>query len=134
MKAVLELEAIADDLYELQRMMRSGKVRSSYLSPSLELDLLRYGNKSLKPWVAKVTISAGRLEREFVRYQMKDYFRANSTGSRGVYLYYVLSDGLYEVNERVSKVRARRHFIYVKGDKIMDVATDEVLRWVVKSG
>jgi hypothetical protein len=133
MKAVLELEAIADDLYEFQRLMRQGKVRADMFSDAFQWQLVRYGNKKLKPWVAKITITIRGLQREFVRYQMKDYSHANSSGSRGVYIYYVLSDGLYEVNERVSKTRAERYFLRVEGDTKTRVPSEEILRWVIRS-
>lgn len=49
----------------------------------------------------------------------RDYSKANSVGSRGVYDYYILSPGLYEIFERISWSRSRHYFLYLheNGDK-----------------
>lgn len=84
-----------------------------------------------KPWVARIT---GRdpvygYARQFMRGQ-KDYSQANSIGSRGVYLYYALESGVYEVNRRVSWKRSRRYFIRVEDAQIAEIDEQEVGRWL----
>lgn len=129
MKTVVRLEAIADNLYEYERLRRAGRVTRS-LPWRTQLDVIRFARRDLRPWLARVRSidAAGRVDREFVRYQTKDYSQANSQGSRGVYLYYTLSDGLYEVNERTSWTRARRYFLRVENGKSSEISREEAVR------
>lgn len=133
MKAVLKLELIADNLYQFQYLRRQGKV-SRDASWHQEINLIRFGNKKLKPWVARVNAGPnGQMEREFQRPQLKDYSQANSSGSRGIFAYYTLSDGMYEVNERTSWSKARRYFIRVVEDTITEIPKEEVLACLSES-
>lgn len=127
MKAVLRLELIADNLYEYARLKRAGRITRP-LRFRQEVDVIRFARRELRPWVARVlgADAAGRLQREFVRYQTKDFTSANREGSRGVYVYYTLSPGIYEVNERVAWERARRYFVRVDGATITEIPREEV--------
>lgn len=72
----------------------------------------------------------GRIERRFVK-GMKTYAEANSTGSRGVYLYFVLSEGpLYEIFDRPGWGKTRRRFARVIDGALHDVSTEDALQWV----
>lgn len=88
--------------------------------------------KSAKPWVARIT---GRdpkygFARQFVRGQI-DYSQANSKGSRGVYLYFTLSPGVYEVYARLSWKRSKRYFVRANDDGTKDeISKEEVLAWL----
>lgn len=70
--------------------------------------------------------------REFVRGQA-DWSCAKMTGSRGIFVYYALTDGIYEVNKRVSWKHVRRYFICVEGAEITEISREEVLQ-CLKSG
>lgn len=85
------------------------------------------GRPSPGPWVAEVTgkYPSGKLQRLFVR-SHRDYSRANSKGSRGVYLWFVIeSDKLYEVHERVSWKNTRNYFCCVTEQGDIYVLTDQ---------
>jgi hypothetical protein len=104
LKAVLELELIGD---------------SDPLAP-----------RAVRPWVARILglDEHTGLQREFLRRYQKDYSRANSIGSRGVYAYYVLDPGLYEVSRRVSWSQTERYFACVDGATITRISREEVVR------
>ena len=130
MRAVLKLELIADNLYQYQRIIRQNPKLKREMSLRQEMDLMRFSHKSLKPWVARITgITNLGFVREFVSCT-KDYSDANSIGSRGVYAYYILRDGVYEVNERLNWKRARRYFIRVQREAFSEISREEVLRWL----
>lgn len=70
-------------------------------------------------------------DREFLRGR-KDYSKANSIGSRGVYLWYILESGrYYEVKERTSWSGSDRYFVKVTmGGDIERVSKSEVEHWL----
>lgn len=82
-----------------------------------------------KPWVARLLGMDDKFgfKREFVNGQ-RDYSNASGTGARGIYAYYPLKDGIYEVNERTSWKSVRRYFIRVQGTIITEISREEVLR------
>jgi hypothetical protein len=127
-KAVLELEVIGDDMFIFQAFRRRGQT-VRHLSLKQEIDLIKYGDHHLKPWVARITGLDEKFgfKREFLRYDQKDYSRANSVGSRGVYQYYVLSDGLYEVNRRTGWRSLHRYFMRVDGERMTELGREEVI-------
>lgn len=84
-------------------------------------------------WVARIV---GRdqkycYEREFLSGKT-DYRNANSIGSRGVFIYYLLESGqLYEVRHPVTWNRYRRYFCTVSDDgEIIEVSKELVEKWV----
>lgn len=80
-------------------------------------------------WVARLMGLDERygFKREFVRGQA-DWSCAKMTGSRGIFVYYALTTGLYEVNERVSWKHVRRYFIRVEDAQYSEISKDEVLK------
>lgn len=128
MKATLSLEFIgADSADWLNAMTR----QFNQVAPGLG-DLM-IGRAKNSPWVAEIL---GRhphfkLDRRFLK-SNRDYSRANSKGSRGVYLWYVLeSDHLYEVNARVSWKNSNRYFCSVTEDgDIYTLNDEEVEEWL----
>ncbi len=100
----VKLEAIGDDFY-------------SYFRTS-----------GHKPWVARLSLDGhGRFQREFVRCR-KDYRKANAIGSRGVYCYYHLRDGIYEINSPESWSRCRRYFVKVSDGVLSEISRKEAIR------
>lgn len=67
-----------------------------------------------KPWVARLTGLDDRygFAREFVNGE-RDYSRGKEHHTRGVYLYFFLPPGLYEVFRPVSWRKSERYFIRV---------------------
>ncbi len=117
MLAVLELEWIGENIDAHCRLY----------DKQLKLVGAELGFKSNRPWVARITGPDTRygLAREFLRGQI-DYSRANSVGSRGVYLYFPLKDGIYEVYRHETWERSRRYFIRVEGMQITEITREEV--------
>jgi hypothetical protein len=126
MKAVISLEIIGDDYYAWQR---AGKPGDSLRYKRYEE---RFGPDKARPWVARITGLDDQygFSREFLTADNRDYRDANSIGSRGVMEYFVLDDGIYEVHERVAWKRTRRYFVHVDGERITEVAREEVEIWL----
>lgn len=123
MRAVLELELIGENYFAYQR---SAKQRHK---PTERLQEYLGGDQS-RPWVKRI-IGYDPSIQAFISMPVNgqiDYSRANSTGSRGVYLYYILTDGIYEVNERETWKRVRRYFIRVQGTTITEIEREEVMQ------
>jgi hypothetical protein len=116
LKAVIELEFIGD------------------VPPHIRKWLAQVIRQSLRPWVARIAGLDSRwgLRREFVRPNV-DYSRANSVGSRGVYGYYLLDDGIYEVSHPVSWRNHRRYFVRAAEGRIREIDREEVIE-CLKSG
>jgi hypothetical protein len=129
MKAVIELELIGHDPV-LDKMI--AKVGIMADAAGFDKTLFTGGWKKTQPWVARIVGFDPKYHyrREFVRAQSRDYSRANSVGSRGVYAYYVLGDGIYEVNERMTWKRTDRYFAQVSNGTITRITQEEVDEWL----
>jgi len=121
--AVIRLEHIADDCYAYRKY-------ATRVNPLYERNgkVYQFTQRGLRPWVARLTGLDAKygFAREFVHGQ-RDYSQANSVGSRGVYEYIPLKDGVYEVNERLTWKRTRRYFIRVQDAQITEISRDEVV-------
>lgn len=107
MKAVLKLERFGDH----------GRYRA-YM-----------GRDKSQPWVARLLGLSDEwgFKREFIHGQT-DYSNASGTGARGVYIYYPLDNGIYEVNRRTSWKNTKRYFIRVEDATITEITREEVLQ------
>lgn len=123
MKAVIGLEIIADNYYAHQRQKKAGKA-SEWRGERVYEEAM--GRDQGRPWVAKLTGLDARygFAREFLRGQT-DYSQANSVGSRGVYEYFILEPGVYEVKERTSWKKTRRFFILVEGETYQEIGREQ---------
>lgn len=94
------LEALGDDSF--------ARVRHG-LPPAKLRDM-----RASRPWVAQILGLCPTYEfrREFVAAK-RDYRLANKSGSRGVWWYYHVPAGLYEVQELLSFEKSRRYFLAV---------------------
>ncbi len=126
MRAVLALEFIGENVWAYNRARTRGLTESlaayerTYLQPGLA--------HQQRPWVARLTgldMSGRGFVREFQRGQI-DYSQANGTGSRGVWIYYALKPGYYEVYARETWKRARQYFLFVEGTAHAEVMRGEV--------
>ena len=134
MRAVLKLEFIAENYFAYKR---HGKREEEHWQITLKTPISggteRYGDylgrDQSRPWVARLLglSSVYQFEREFMRGQI-DYSHANMVGSRGVYIYYPLKDGLYEVNARETWKRTRRYFLRVEGETMTEIEREEVIQ------
>lgn len=90
------------------------------------------GRDKSKPWVARLTGLDEQygFKRDFMRAPC-DYSRASGTGARGIYKYYALEPGIYEVNERTSWKSVRRYFIQVHDDATYtEIGHEQVMSWL----
>ena len=122
MLAVIELEVIGDNYFAYQRQAKQ-------MDRYTERYAGYFGRDKSRPWVARLTGLDPQFgfKREFIRAQQKDYGRANSIGSRGIYLYFVLAPGLYEVHARETWKRTRRYFVRVEDTQITEIEREEVI-------
>lgn len=130
MKATLNLEFIGADTY--QKFSAITKMYNG-LAPGVGDYLIGGTPKGMKPWVAEITGSDDKfkLSRSFLKPNW-DYKNANSKGSRGVMLWFILeSDKLYEVYARASWKNSNRYFctVNVTGD-IYYLNDEEVKEWL----
>jgi len=131
MRYVIKLEAIGDNHVAYLRQFLKAK------PPQFgrrELDAIRFGTRKHVPWIAEIIgiRPDGKLRRQFVDGQ-RDYSNANSVGSRGIYLYYALRPGLYEINSPEAWKRVRRYFLKVIDDKQAEEMSMEELRECFRS-
>jgi len=121
MKASLGLEFIGANTADSVREFRRGGI-----TPNPK-DL---GRNHKRPWVAEITgCSRGVLTRQFVRGQ-RDYSQANGTGSRGIWLFFILEYGrVYEIFERLSWTSCAQYFCTVDPfGEIHKLTREEVMR------
>ena len=133
MRAVLKLEIIGEPYHWLRRNRQRALIKRT-LPIREEINIIRYGRKSLRPWVAKIVGVDAHYgyKREF-RTGMRDWSLARSSGMHGVYEYYALTPGIYEVNECIKLGQSRRYFIRVEGTEYKEITREEVEQWWVKS-
>jgi hypothetical protein len=133
MRAVLTLEFIGWDLWSYQQAQKRGF--TPQCEARYERAFLRGGVAHFpRPWVARITGCDERhgLARTFVDGQI-DFTHANSTGSRGIMLYFALAPGVYEVYARVSWTRSRRYFCQAHEDtSITEITREEVEQWLAR--
>ncbi len=122
MRAVLKLERIGDNHLAFERAKRHGKVRRNAQQQDFD-----WHHKSA--WVARIVgmDEVYGFKRQFIR-GMLDYGQANSTGSRGIFEYFVLKPGIYEVSQPVTWKYYRRYFCRVEGETITEIDWPEICR------
>ena len=134
MKTVFALEMIGDNFFAYQAAFQRGK---AHHNEALERFGMRVLGPDKKPaWLARVTgrEAHGIYRRAFNVVFNVDYSKANSTGSRGIYRYYVLDDGLYQVHEREKWKRTRLYLILVENCKYREVSDKEAEAWLKAKG
>jgi len=127
-KASLKIEAIGNNSYQEMRLYR---LVMNECFPSAG-DILLPGMKK-NYWVAKICGVDNKFgyAREFIRGKT-DYRNANSKGSRGVYIYYILeSDNIYEILQPITWIKSKRWFCQVdeNGD-IIEIDKESVNQWL----
>lgn len=121
--AVLKLEFIGENYHAYKRSGAKHEASERYKS-YLGHDQSRPSVKRLRGYN-----EAYGFVSEEVRGQI-DYSQANSVGSRSVFLYFALKDGVYEVTERTTWSKVRRYFILVDQSDYVEVSREEVLSWL----
>ena len=123
------------------------KVDGGKMRVALKLELIggAYGGQQYmgrdtsRPWVARITGFDDEYgyKREFMRGRW-DYTNASSTGRRGIFVYYALEPGLYQVHERISWKHSKRYFILVQNVELYDseiqkITQEEADQWLKKN-
>jgi hypothetical protein len=102
-KIAIKIELIADDFFCCQnQMMRQDFKRWLRYMRKLGLD-------KAESAVYKIT-PTGKIKQN----GMRDYSYANFNGSRGIFAFYFLEDGIYEIHKRYKINKVRRYLISVK--------------------
>lgn len=132
MKAAIKCEAVGDDT---DQMCRFYKNMTNDLLPGIGNVIFEKPYKS--NWVAEITgiDPIYKFKRSFLTGK-KDYSEANSSGSRGVYVWYTLESGkIYEVFRPTSWKSRERFFCTVNDEtgKIITLEKEEVLEWLKKN-
>lgn len=117
----LKMEAIGDGYVHYRRRMDAGRIHSPRLRD--EIDAIRYGGSQAVPWVARLRRNA---QREFINGQ-RDYMRADGLGNRGVFVYFYLLPGIYEVNKPVALGKGRRYYARVGISEMVEISREEAL-------
>lgn len=117
----LKLEAIGDGYVHYRRKMDKGRVHAPRLRD--EIDAIRYGGPQVVPWVARLGRNASR---EFIEGQ-RDYMHADKLGNHGVFVYFYLLPGVYEVNEPISLGKGRRYYARIDINSLTEITREEAL-------
>lgn len=130
MRAVLRLEIVGDNYLQHYKLIEKKRLPYPRMTKKM-IDVIRYGQRRLRPWVARIVGLDDRfgLAREFI-IGMRDYSQSNSIGSFGIYEYFALPIGIYEINESVKLGKTRRYFIHVQSGKIVEISKHEVFERV----
>lgn len=122
MKAILEIELIGDNIrQEMKLWTNIGNMAMPGLGD------MTFGSYPPSGWIAEITgfDSKYKYARSFLKFK-KDYSRANSKGSRGVYAEYILDEGkIYDVKDR-----KQRYFCKVDNWQIVRIDELEVKEWL----
>lgn len=121
MRAVLRLELIGDDYFYAKR-------HNTWSFDKILRYMRRLGSDKSPSWTARITGIDDKSQpvREYLQGQ-RDYSEANSTGSRGIFVYYALPPGIYEVSDRYHWRKVRHYFCRVEGTEIIEISKDEVI-------
>jgi len=121
MIAIFKMEAIGDNFFAYRWYHRR-------INPAYERQVWQMTKPELEPWVDRIVgINGGALTRERVK-GVRDYTRATGVGARGIYIWYHLRPGIYEINERVSWRKARRYFVEAANGMLTELTRDEVIK------
>jgi hypothetical protein len=127
MKAILRIELIGDNIrQELKLWTNIGNMAIPGLGT------MTFGSYPRSGWVAEITGFDPKYKyaRSFLKFK-KDYSRANSKGSRGIFAEYILEEGkIYDVKQQVSWKRIERYFCKVDNWQIIRIDETEVKEWL----
>lgn len=135
--ATIDLELIADNFFWEERQRRKHGFNVDQDPVPFEMwlrQMKQLGPDKSQTWVARVTAFGrrGAPQREFINC-VKDYTNSNRAGSRGVVGWYVLREGVYEVNHRYKWNKVRRYFMISEGGRAREIEKEEAIEWLSKS-
>ncbi len=122
----LKIELIGDDTRELLKLAR---MQADEVIPGLGAKMI--GFLPPRSWVAEVVGFDDKygFRRRFLRPNV-DYSHANAQGSRGVFAYYNLGSGIYDVKAAISWRKSDRYYCRVEDDVLVTLSTGEVVEWL----
>ncbi len=129
LRAVLRIELIADDFFYQQKRGMFDEEFDKWLRYAKRL-----GPDKRPSWAARINgiTDRGTFTRTFCE-GYRDYTQANATGSRGIFVYYPLGDGVYEVHARVTMSEVDHYFLRVESGEMTRISRQEVIAWLEKS-
>jgi hypothetical protein len=86
-----------------------------------------------EPWVARIKNFDGvyNYKRDFIASYVDDYSHTSKSGARGIYRYFALPPGVYEVYKAISWRHNKRYFVYVdKNGDVSTISKDQVDEWL----
>lgn len=131
LKLVLKLECLSDQHWKNRRLLKLIYRNSNkYLRQTKTGSDLYY-----HPWVAEIKGFSEKynFDRLFIK-GTKDYSEANSSGTKGVYMYFFLNKNkLYEACENISFLERKRVFIKTENNIITKISPEEAIEWTEKN-
>lgn len=129
LKTAFKLECLSDRNWRNRRLL-------NLIYRNMQPALTKSGKDIYyHPWVAELTGFSDKFnfERKFIK-GAKDYSDANSSGTKGVYMYFFLDNNkIYECCRYLSFLEKERFFIKVEKGKIERIKPEEVIEWLEKN-
>jgi len=97
---------------------------------TLECEVI--GSVRKRPWVAQIIPGTHGFERSFLR-PLADFQHMNSKATRGVFFYFHLPSGFYEIYEHLTWKKDRRRFVKIEKGRITELTKQELLTLVCLS-
>lgn len=123
---VLRLEAIGDNWRWYARQLANRRIQNPRWHD--KINAIRYGQRRHRPWAARVLGPDEKygFQREFIR-GPRDYTYTDKVGERGIYEYFYLDPGLYEINEPQALGQSRRYFARVTDNSLVEISREELV-------
>lgn len=114
--------------------MYAAALALEWIGHDTAMALKQFGERTEGPYVARIAgLTARNFRREFVRGRI-DYAHANSIGSRGVMLHYLLAPGIYETREHRSWSRTETYYIMIDAIGAKEYVSRDEARELVRLG
>lgn len=90
-------------------------------------------HKLPRPWLAKIVAVCDvyGFEREFLK-PVPDYSHGQHHHTRGVYWYWFVDDGVYQLDKPISWKHRERVFLRACGGEVAEITKDEVMECLQK--
>ena len=125
MRSVIKLELVGDNIHWANK---NGAMKRDFQKWLRQWR--RLGSDKSFTWV-KQLLPDGK--GKFIQ-GIRDYTHANRSGSQGIYAYYALSPGVYEINHRYKMNKVNHYFIEVTDDGFKEIEQQEIFGKISPSG
>ena len=82
-----------------------------------------------RAWIARIGWGPKGITRDFQK-PAKNYMNSNSCGSRGIWFFYFLVDGVYEISAPINWRKVDRYFCVVENGTIKRISFDTAINMV----